>query len=125
MAAEAEAGAGLSSEGEGEVVEGTHLRVQSEGLPVAAETGVGAEEGVGEGDRRWVRHLREQLVSIGGAAACTIQHEEGMKAAVVEMAGRKQERVDLGGGGGSERGRVLGVEEGEALPDRHCRAVFH
>lgn len=31
--------------------------------------------------------------------------------------------MKLGGGSGSERDRVLGVEEGEALPDK--RAGFH
>jgi hypothetical protein len=88
-----------------------------------AEVGVGAEEGVVQGDRVWLRHLPEQVVGIGGEAARAVQHEERIEAAVVEMAGRQEESVKLGGGGGSERDRVLGVEEGEASPDEG--AGFH
>lgn len=33
-------------------------------------------------------HLREQVVGVGGPAASAVQHEEGMDAAVVEVAGR-------------------------------------
>jgi hypothetical protein len=123
MAAEAEAAAGLGCEGKGEVVEGVHLRVKGDGFSVVAEVGVGAEEGVGQGDRGWVRHLPEQVVGIGREAARAVEHEERVKTAVVEMAGRQEESVKLGGGGRRERDRALGVEEGEALPDE--RSGFH
>lgn len=86
MAAEAEPAAGLGGEGEGQVVEGPHPRVKSDGLSVMAEACVGAEEGVSQRDRYWLRHLREQLASTGRAVACTVQHEEGIKAAVMEIA---------------------------------------
>jgi hypothetical protein len=125
MAAEAEAATRLGCEGEGKVVEGVHPRVENEGLSVEAQVGVGAEQGVGEGNRGRLGHLSEQVVGIEGAAAGAVRKKEGTKTVVVEVTGREEERVELGHGGGWERGRgVLGAEEeGEALP--YKRAGCH
>lgn len=70
--------------------------------------------------------MREQVVGAGGTATCAIHHEERMEAVIAEeVAGREEERVELSGGGGNKRSRVLRVEDGdgEALPDK--RAGFH
>lgn len=107
MAVEAEAAAGLGGEWEGEMVEGARPGVEDEGLSVEVEVGVGAEEGVGEGNRGRLGHLSEQVVGIEGAAAGAVRKEEETKAVavVMEVTGREEERVELGRGGGKEWGR--------------------
>lgn len=69
-----------------------------------AEGGVGAEEGVGEGNWGRVGQSIEQVVGMGRAAAGTVGEEEEAKAVVVEVSGCEKERVELGDGGGRERG---------------------
>jgi hypothetical protein len=93
---------------------------------VEAEVGVGAEEGVGEGNGGRLGHLSEQVVGIEGAAAGAVRTKEETKTVVV-VTGREEERVKLGRDGGREQGRgVLGAEEDEALPDKRagCHPEF-
>jgi hypothetical protein len=107
MVAEVESGAGLGSEWEGEVVVVAHPGVENEGLSVEAEDGVGAEEGVGERNRRRVEQSIEQVPGMERAAAGTVQEEETeavVVVVVVEVAGSEKEHVELGDGGGKERG---------------------
>jgi hypothetical protein len=104
MVAEAETGAGLGGEGEGEVVEAARPGVESEGFSVEAAGGVGAEEGVGEGNRRRVGQSIEQVLGMEWAATGTVRKEEKTKAVVVEVIGCENERVKFGDGGGRERG---------------------
>jgi hypothetical protein len=107
MVAEVESGAGLGGEWEGEVVVVAHPGVENEGLSVEAEDGVGAEEGVGERNRRRVEQSIEQVPGMERAAAGTVQEEETeavVVVVVVEVAGSEKEHVELGDGGGKEWG---------------------
>jgi len=110
------------------VVEVAHPGVENEGLSVEAEVGVGAEEGVGEGNGRRLGHLSGQVVGIEGAAAGAVRHKEETTTVAAEVTGREEDRVELGRDGGRERGSrgVLGAEEDEALPDKRagCHSEF-